>query len=97
MKRRHTRLKTDVKDELIKIRVSRKDKETLKQIASSEGLTLSAYAWQKIMSDDLISRKEIPNLIQAWNILNTLCREIQESGNQHLINFMHSLMGRYRR
>ncbi len=90
-------MKTDVKDELIKIRISRKDKETLKQIASSEGLTLSAYTLQKIMSDDMISRKDIPNLIQTWDILNTLCREIRESGSQHLITRMDSLMDRYRR
>lgn len=85
-------MKPNRKNKTIKIRINEHEKEILKKIAASENLTLSAYAMKRIMCEDSIYIKEIPNVVKTWEILNTLCCEIEQSTDKHLKTFMYQLM-----
>lgn len=90
-------MKNNRKDEVIRIRTSKTEKEALMQCAASTNQKLSEYVRHKISSEDSISRKEIPNLIQTWTMLNTLCREIEKSGDKHLIDTMNRILRQRRK
>lgn len=75
-----------VKDALVKMRITKSDKEVLEQIAASQNLSLSAYMRTKLLENKSTAVKsDIPYLIETYRILNQLCREIDKLGDTHLI------------
>lgn len=87
-------MKANRKDETMRIRINKKEKELLQQISASSNLTLSAFVLQKTTCTDTISKSEIPNLIQTWVILNKLCNKIEKSDNESLKTYMKNLIKR---
>lgn len=90
-------MKKDRKNEVLRIRISATEKEALKQCAASMDQKLSDYVRQKIREGDSILKKEIPNLIETWTMLNTLCREIEKSGDKHLKDSMKRILNTRRK
>ncbi len=75
-----------VKDTLVKMRITKSDKEVLERIAASQNLSLSAYMRAKLMKNKSTAIKsDIPYLFETYRVLNELCREIDKSGDEHLM------------
>ena len=73
------------KDTLVKMRITKHDKEVLEQIAASQNLSLSAYMRTRLMESEFTSiRSDIPSLFETYRILNILCREIDKSNDKRL-------------
>lgn len=85
-------MKTNTKEEIIRIRVSKKEKETLKQLASSTNETLSSYMLQKSMYTDSDSLKSLPSMIDSWKFLNEVCHEVEKSNDEQLKNRIKNIL-----
>ena len=77
-------MKNNTKTESIKIKVSKLEKEKLKQLASTAGKELAPYIRQKCLCTDYDFLESLPTAIEAWNLLNEICHEIEKCNDTSL-------------
>ena len=76
------------KDEYIKIRISKKDKERLKNLSNKENESLSSFIIKKSLSQETVSSHSSPNItppeIYLINFVNEIYHEVNRSDNKKL-------------
>ena len=87
-----TTIKNNTKNEIVKIRVSKEEKETLKQFAASTNQTLSAYMLHKSMYTDSDFLKSLPDLFETWRRLNDICHEVEKCTDISLKNRINNIL-----
>lgn len=90
-------MKSNIKDESIKIRLTKHEKEQLQNQATAANKNLSAYVLQKSLCSDSICQNSFTDVVEASNLLNEIYHEIQKCGDEHLKNFVKSILGRSRK
>lgn len=76
------------KDEYIKIRISKKDKEKLINLSNKENESLSSFILRKSLSQETISSHSSPYIkpteIHLLNFVNEIYHEVSRSDNEKL-------------
>lgn len=71
------------KNQSIKIRVSKQEKEQLKKLAGSSK-SMSAYMLAKSLSTDSICQESVIDTIEKLDFTNAIIREVEKSRDAHL-------------
>ena len=70
------------KDSEIKIRISKKDKDTLVLKAQAENTTLTNLILKRCLKND--DNMTVSSIVSIWNSYNEIIQLINDSGNQQL-------------
>lgn len=87
-------MKSNTKNEYIKIRVTKQEKEHLKKQADTQGKTLSAYMLEQGMRTNSICKAPSPDTIDNYDLLNEIYHQIRKSNDDHLKNRIESIIER---
>ncbi len=71
------------KNQSIKIRVTKQEKEQLKKLAGSSK-SMSAYMLAKSLSTDSICQESVINTVKYLDLTNAIIREVEKSSDAHL-------------
>ena len=71
------------KNQSIKIRVTKQEKEQLKKLAGSSK-SMSAYMLAKSLSTDSICQESVIDTIEKLDLTNAIIREVEKSSDAHL-------------
>lgn len=84
-----------VKKEFIKIRVTKDEKEKLKEISGSEKMTLSSYMLEKSLCTEKNASRLLPGEVETWDFFNEIYHQIQKRGNEELKGRIEELYREY--
>ena len=73
------KLKEELKMESLKVRLSKKDKDTIKYLAELNNETMSAYLLRKSMENDRNFYQLLPDKIEVCNLLNEIYHRVTAS------------------
>lgn len=85
----------EMKNETIKIRVTKKEKDTLQQLSKNNGKSLSAYVLQKSLHENSGSSHLLPKEFDTLNVFNEIYHQIIKSGNKELEKDVAILFQKY--
>ena len=83
------------KDEFIKFRVTKKEKEALKQLADNGNESLSSYILRKSLYEASDLSDLLPPMIDTINFFNEIYHVIQKSGNDQFVSKISLLYQKY--
>ena len=92
--RRRFKLKSNIKNEFIKIRVSNSEKRQLLKQAATEKQNLSAYILHQSLHADPTHPNQLPTSIEALNLLNEVYHEVKKCKDVDLKNRVENILGR---
>lgn len=73
-----------IKDEFIKIRISKKDKETLMKLSQRENESLSSFILRKSLCHESVSGNTLSQQINTINFINEIYHKVSKSDNEKL-------------
>ena len=87
------------KDEYIKIRISKKDKERLKSLSNKENESLSSFILRKSLSQETVPSYSFPDItpfeIQLRTFVSEVYHEINKSDNETLKRNVTAICNNY--
>lgn len=87
-------MKSNTKNEYIKIRVTKQEKEHLKKQADTQGKTLSAYMLEQGMRTNSICKAPSPDTIDTYDLLNEIYHQVRKSDDEPLKSRIKHIMER---
>lgn len=87
-------MKSNIKNEFIKIRVSNSEKRQLLKQAATEKQNLSAYILHQSLHADPPHPNQLPTSIEALNLLNEVYHEVKKCKDVDLKNRVENILGR---
>ena len=92
--RRSFKLKSNIKNEFIKIRVSNSEKRQLLQQAAAEKQNLSAYILHQSLHAGPTHPNQLPASIETLNLLNEVYHEVKKCKDADLKKRVENILGR---
>lgn len=74
----------ETKKESIKIRISKNDKDKLKELSNSANESLSAYILRKSLCEDPDIMELLPQTVELQNLLNEIYHEVEKCNDEQV-------------
>lgn len=83
------------KSEILKIRISKEQKEIIERNAKEENVSVSTYVRNECMKNTTHLLKQIPECIQLWDLCNDIYHTIEKYHNEELSTDIKTIFTKY--